>query len=780
MKLKTVLAVPLLIAHASAVIVNVLGLPMIQNKTKEMESLKKLFAEYKTETNGEIDIRYQFAETMVTTEYAALVTDMLRDEDKSVDIFMIDVVWPGAFASKLLDLTQHGTLESIVNGHNPAIAMNNYIDGKLDLLKKYGYTKAPRTWDDVEEMSLKIIQGEATAGSGVNLVGYVGQFNAYEGLTCNVMEWLWSSDCGSIIDSEKNVTVASGCTSQILNRIKGFFQKGITPSYAQLYDESASLNKWLAGETIFMRNWPYAMGETKTNPNVPFNGTLGVDYDVTKIPGVSGEKTAATLGGWAMAATSYSRNPEAAAKAIQFLSSAKFQKQRAIDVGLLPTRTSLYEDPEVCAAIGNCALWASLNVIPRPSTPSGSKYLEISKIIYDGFNLMIRGQKDIEKYLKTIKADIEKQLGTYVEPPIDYGPPVYLSFSSPETIAVIAITLLLLVFGLYTTLRVIMERKKKAVVSASPKFCVLMLFGCMLALIGIIVSSGPPSDIKCQLFAWLSAISVGIIMGSLLVKTVRIYLIFNNPILMRAIPMKDNHLFMAVGVMVCIEMTRNVGERFNESTHIGLCMYTFAVSFLILIAVPFLGETSVSVPYIVRSVAINFSVAAVIGILIFSKLLKADDDEKEDVLAGGGSAAASKGRSGIGSQIKTVKKTVASSVSNNGSEAKPVGDMISFGGLHKNCSGSFWAATTPWKRATFYFHTVTGLLALSSEAGSNKVGGACVNLRSMKIEDAVLEQLGDTISQITCTIGGRHWEFQTENASQANLFFGYLKDMCGK
>ncbi|KAI8893478.1 hypothetical protein BC833DRAFT_569168, partial [Globomyces pollinis-pini] len=131
MKLETVLAVPLLFAHASAVIVNVLGLPMIQNKTKEMESLKKLFAEYKSETNGEIDIRYQFAETMVTTEYAALVTDMLRDEDKSVDIFMIDVVWPGAFASKLLDLTQHGTLESIVNGHNPAIAMNNYIDGKL-------------------------------------------------------------------------------------------------------------------------------------------------------------------------------------------------------------------------------------------------------------------------------------------------------------------------------------------------------------------------------------------------------------------------------------------------------------------------------------------------------------------------------------------------------------------------------------------------------------------------------------------------------------------------
>ncbi len=50
-------------------------------------------------------------------------------QSPDVDAMMIDVIWPGAFAPHLLDLTQTFTNEA--QQHYPTIVQNNTIDGKL-------------------------------------------------------------------------------------------------------------------------------------------------------------------------------------------------------------------------------------------------------------------------------------------------------------------------------------------------------------------------------------------------------------------------------------------------------------------------------------------------------------------------------------------------------------------------------------------------------------------------------------------------------------------------
>jgi trehalose/maltose transport system substrate-binding protein len=129
------------------------------------------------------------------TENYAAYQRFFSAQSPDVDVMMIDVIWPGAFAPHLVDLSQALGEEAKV--HYETIIQNNTVDGKLvgmpwfgdfgmlyyrsDLLQKYGFSNPPETWDELEEMARTIAEGER--GANPNFVGFVFQGNAYEGLT---------------------------------------------------------------------------------------------------------------------------------------------------------------------------------------------------------------------------------------------------------------------------------------------------------------------------------------------------------------------------------------------------------------------------------------------------------------------------------------------------------------------------------------------------------------------------------------------------------------------
>jgi len=137
-----------------------------------------------------------------SAEQLRQISHLLRLHSNTPDVFVIDVVWPGTLGSEFLDLAPYA--DGGARSHLPVLLQNDTVSGRLvgvpfyvnvgvlyyrtDLLKKYGYQKPPVTWDELEAMSARMQQGERAAGNP-EFWGYVWQGGAYEGLTCDALEW---------------------------------------------------------------------------------------------------------------------------------------------------------------------------------------------------------------------------------------------------------------------------------------------------------------------------------------------------------------------------------------------------------------------------------------------------------------------------------------------------------------------------------------------------------------------------------------------------------------
>src|SRR5262249_5617869 len=169
-----------------------------------------------------------------STESLALYPRFFQGQSSDIDAFSVDVVWPGVLAPHLVDLS--AKLGDDAKNHYPGIIQNNTVNGKLvampyfsdfgmlyyrtDLLQKYNIAKPPETWDDLQQQAMQILAGEKA--SSPNFVGFVFQGKAYEGLTCNALEWIASSGGGTIVDNSGKVTVNNPQAAAILNKAKGW------------------------------------------------------------------------------------------------------------------------------------------------------------------------------------------------------------------------------------------------------------------------------------------------------------------------------------------------------------------------------------------------------------------------------------------------------------------------------------------------------------------------------------------------------------------------------
>ena len=154
------------------------------------------------------------------TERLALYQQILAAGSADIDVFQIDVIWPGILANHFIDLAEHIDQE-IIDQHFEAIVQNNTVDDRLvampwftdagilyyrtDLLEKYG-KEPPTTWQELTEIAREIQAGERADGND-RMQGFVFQAKAYEGLTCDALEWIDSFGGGTIVDDEGAITL---------------------------------------------------------------------------------------------------------------------------------------------------------------------------------------------------------------------------------------------------------------------------------------------------------------------------------------------------------------------------------------------------------------------------------------------------------------------------------------------------------------------------------------------------------------------------------------------
>lgn len=347
-------------------------------------------------------------------DYYASLQRIFQGQSGEIDVMMLDVIWPGAFAQYLADLTSAFTTEA--KGISQGAIQNDTVNGKLvampyfgdfgmlyyrkDLLQKYGFSNPPQTWDELQTQAQKVIDGEKA--SNPNFVGFTWQGKAYEGLTCDALEWIASSGGGTIVDSSGKVTINNDAAAKALTRAKGWVGT-ISPSGITSYQEDQSLQPFLAGNALFMRNWPYAYAQGQD----PKASKIVGKFDAAPLPHDQGQKSVGTLGGWQIGVNKFSKNQAAAIEFARYITSPEIAKYRAIVGSYVPLVTSVLTDPDVVKAEPFLATTADVVRVARPSTAAGTSYNQISGDFYQGVSQVLAGQDP-----KSVLGNVQNRIQT--------------------------------------------------------------------------------------------------------------------------------------------------------------------------------------------------------------------------------------------------------------------------------------------------------------------------------------------------------------------------------
>jgi trehalose/maltose transport system substrate-binding protein len=321
--------------------------------------------------------------------------------DSRTDVYQIDVIWPGLLAQHFVDLQPYLRPEDIQQ-HYPSMIANNTIDGRLvgmpwftdvgvlyyrkDLLEKYALP-VPQDWSELMDAALYIQTQERKAGQA-ELWGYVFQGAAYEGLTCNALEWVAAYDGGTVIDAKGDITVNNLQAVMAVARAATWI--GVTaPPRVLSFNEEDARQTFQLGNAVFMRNWPYAWALLNA-PDSPVAGKV----EVAPLPkgGMKG-RSASTLGGWQLAVSKYSKNPAAAADLVRYLTSEAVQKQRALTGSYAPTIMRLYDDPEILTAHPFFAKLRPIleHTVVRPAAQTGDSYMAVTTRFWEAVHAVLQG-----------------------------------------------------------------------------------------------------------------------------------------------------------------------------------------------------------------------------------------------------------------------------------------------------------------------------------------------------------------------------------------------------
>lgn len=357
-----------------------------------------------------------------SNEILALYQQLLSAHSGDIDVLRIDVVWPGLLAQHLADLKGAVSAE-VVAQHFSSIIQANTVGDKLvalpwftdagllyyrkDLLQKYGRT-VPSTWQDLTETARIVQEGERKAGND-KMWGLVFQGRAYEGLTCNALEWVDSFGGGTVVDPQGKITINNPKAIEAL-ALAASWVKTIAPEGVLNYAEEEARGAFQSGNAVFMRNWPYAWSLSQAADS-PVKGKVGV----AALPkgGAQGKHTG-TLGGWQLAVNKYSKSTKEAVDLAVYLTSPAEQKRAALKASLNPTIPALYKDPEILAAnpfFGDL-LGTFTNAVGRPSRATAAKYNQVSAEFWNAVHETLAGTKpakdsaaQLEQSLKRISRD---------------------------------------------------------------------------------------------------------------------------------------------------------------------------------------------------------------------------------------------------------------------------------------------------------------------------------------------------------------------------------------
>lgn len=331
------------------------------------------------------------------------------------DLVNMDVTWVAKFAAAgwLRDLSNEIPKEQLDQFLPGDIEASRY-QGKLyrvpwrtdaallfyrkDLLDQAGL-KPPDTFDQLIQASQRI-QGDKGAQWG-----YVWQGRQYEGVAAMFIEVLEGNGGFWVNPQNKEVGLNRPEAIDALKFLRTTIDKGISPSGVSTYQEEEARLLFQSGNTVFMRNWPYAWALLNKEES-PVRGKVGVK-PVIHGPG---KDSVSCLGGWGWGIASTTQHPVEARKALDFFTSAQVQKQTSLESGYLPSRRALYNDPEILAKYNFFPI--ALKALENPGLrPPIAQYAQASDILQRYLSAAISGRISPEEAMQSAARETRTLLG---------------------------------------------------------------------------------------------------------------------------------------------------------------------------------------------------------------------------------------------------------------------------------------------------------------------------------------------------------------------------------
>ncbi len=239
------------------------------------------------------------------------------------------------------------------------------------------------------------------------LKGYSAQFKQYEGLVCDMLEFVMSNG-GRLVEGESMTPRLSGekaieAVRFVRNQIIG----SAAPRGVLTYQEPESLDLFLQGGAIFHRNWPYAW-EVSNNPE---KSRVAGKVGIVKLPHFDGGKSFSALGGWQFGINRYSKRPELAWKFIEFMTSPGMQKFLAMRAAQPPTRLALYDDAEVTEKNPHFTSLREVFMTAYPR-PRSSFYPALSNVLQRYFS---KALADPRSDIVALAGEAEEEIETLIK-----------------------------------------------------------------------------------------------------------------------------------------------------------------------------------------------------------------------------------------------------------------------------------------------------------------------------------------------------------------------------
>lgn len=258
----------------------------------------------------------------------------------------------------------------------------------IDILKEAGYDSFPTTWDEMILMSAKL--------KDLGYTPFAWPLGQQANAVTRLVQQLYTYGGSVLAEDQKTCLLNSDAAKTALSKIKETLDMGYASSSSMEIDNTIMRNMFGTGQIAFNFSGPFDIDTLLTDyPNL--------DFATAVIPGIDGMGPT-TANGWGIVMSSGSKNKEAAARFLSYITTP--ENQARLTDSFPASYTALKYEKFASDYLKPFAT----QLDNSREEPSYDRWLEIEPIIYQYMQYALAGTMSVDEACEGMTKDINSLL----------------------------------------------------------------------------------------------------------------------------------------------------------------------------------------------------------------------------------------------------------------------------------------------------------------------------------------------------------------------------------